>query len=127
MPETIRLPARRDFVAVARSAARACLAGTPVEHDAQVVVSELFTNAVLWSRSAETGEVTLVLTLDTAGRTARIEVVDTGPAPAAAPVDELPDELRQHGRGLQIVAALAKDWGHEVGRGRQTYWAVLAW
>jgi len=125
-PERIKLPCRKDFIPVARHAARNYFAGLPIEYDAELTVSELATNSVLWSASGNGGEVTLLFEVDTEGRSARIEVTDAGPLPRD-PDAEVPDEQSMHGRGLQIVDRIAKEWGHKAGRGFESYWAVLTW
>lgn len=77
---------------------------------AEVIVSEMFGNAVLHTRSGNQGG--LVTVAVTAGGT--IHVHDQGPA---EPVQsgglrpELPGRLREHGRGLVLVTALSQAWG----------------
>ncbi|MFF8387412.1 ATP-binding protein [Streptomyces kanasensis] len=74
----------------------------PVLHTAQLVVSELVTNAIRHGR----GEVGLTVAAGADGL--RIEVSDDNPAPARLrPADEA-DEC---GRGLLLVDALATTWG----------------
>jgi anti-sigma regulatory factor (Ser/Thr protein kinase) len=127
--ETLSLPGRSDFLPVARHAARIHFATVPdpVRSDLELVTSELATNAVLWSHSGdEGGKFDLAFTLDLVERTARVEVTDAGAKPKDLDA-EAADELSAHGRGLQIVMGLAKEWGHESAKGRQTYWAVLTW
>ena len=61
-------------------------------------------------------------TLDTA---LTVSVRDRGgPAPDAAPDDD-PDPLRVHGRGLQLVEALADRWGSERDADGTTVWFSL--
>lgn len=124
MPDTITLPCKAALTGTARAAARALLTGTPVAEDVELIVSELFANAVLWSRSAPDGAVEVVIDLDPGARSVRVEVHDDGPAADRRPQPLDPD---QHGRGLMIVDRLTKDWGHIMRSGRETYWAVLTW
>ncbi|MFF4116890.1 ATP-binding protein [Streptomyces sp. NPDC001714] len=93
-----------------------------VVEDALLVVSELLTNAIVhalppavlrlsWMRDAGLG-------------TLRIEVTDAGPARTAGqpPAGIDPDE---HGRGEEIVHALATRYGIEKRPGAVTRWADL--
>ena len=83
-------------------------AGVPddVAATAELCLSELVTNAVVHAG----GRSELRATLDTA---LTVSVRDRGgAAPDAAP-DADPDPLRVHGRGLQLVEALADRWGSE--------------
>lgn len=90
--------------------------------DSLLVVSELLTNALVhalppaelrlsWSRGGGTG-------------TLRVEVTDAGPARTAgrSPAGVDPDE---HGRGEQIVHALAARHGIRIHPGGITRWADL--
>ncbi len=73
---------------------------------AQLCLSELVTNAIVHAG----GLIELRATLDTA---LTVSVRDHGgAAPDAAPHAD-PDPLRVHGRGLQLVEALADRWGSE--------------
>jgi anti-sigma regulatory factor (Ser/Thr protein kinase) len=89
----------RDFLAGAGISGE--LAAT-----AELCLSELVTNAIVHAGS----RFELRATLDTA---LTVSVRDRGgPAADAAP-DADPDPLRVHGRGLQLVEALADRWGSE--------------
>ncbi|WP_405728686.1 ATP-binding protein [Streptomyces sp. NBC_00028] len=82
--------------------------------DVVVVVSELVTNAI------EHGHGTVRLRVIHDDGELRIEVTDDNPTPAqlgsASGLDE-------SGRGLLLVAVLARDWG--VGDGGRTTWATF--
>lgn len=129
-----RLPALHPFVPEARRRAVARLrewgVHEDVRGDAELVLSELFTNAVLHTRSVEIGCVLAV-----SGSRLRVEVADEGcrsterrprPAGAGGPAgSEEPEE--ENGRGLLLVKALAGEWGvraGENGHGSVT-WADL--
>ena len=73
-----------------------------VADSAQLVVSELITNAVN-ANCSRTG-----LTLSCEGDSLRIAVLDDG---RGTPAIVSPDERDEHGRGLAIVDAVAADWG----------------
>lgn len=82
----------------------------PCTDTAVLLLSETFTNSLLYSRSREDGviEVDVALFPDHL----RVEVTDagsTGPLPSRL-VQASPDA--ESGRGLPLLSALAKDWGH---------------
>jgi hypothetical protein len=87
-----------------------------VLEDAEVVVSELTTNAVRARCSATKVEWQV---LGTAVMVAVWDDADGWPCPVSSPPDA------HHGRGLQIVSALARQWGvHRQRYGKRT-WALL--
>lgn len=104
---TVVLEAATSQVAVARRFVRQALAGVvpdEVAADLQLIVSELFTNAVQYG-SSDRVSVTVAIGPDEAGVT-----VDSGsPAPTVGPVDtwQVADEAEISGRGLGIVRRLA--------------------
>ncbi len=82
---------------------------------AQLCLSELVTNAIVHAGTRSE----LRATLDT---TLTVSVRDRGgPAPDTAS-DADPDPLRVHGRGLQLVEALADRWGAERDAVGTTVW-----
>ncbi|WP_083949696.1 ATP-binding protein [Herbidospora yilanensis] len=109
--------------AVARLFVRRYLDGHPLAHDAEVVVSEFFSNAIRYSRSPNGGIVRVcVIKLE---RSIRIEVTDPGGG-ATVPGEKRPSPGDEHGRGLGIVRAMATAWGHEgLGDVYVTSWAQL--
>ncbi|MDT0308837.1 ATP-binding protein, partial [Streptomyces sp. DSM 44917] len=120
-----RLPALDRSVRVARARTREALAGwglsAPAVENAELVVSELVTNAVL-----HTGSQAVVCTLRAGEGLVRVEVADqrtTAPHPpggsARARAARAEDE---RGRGLILVEALSTAWGVSPGpdgRGRR--------
>ena len=90
--------------------------GPGLLEDAQLVMTELATNAVVHARSGFSVEVCQL------GDGARLAVRDAGPA---KPVLRDPAPLGTAGRGLRIVAALAADWGVLPDAGGKTVWAEL--
>jgi anti-sigma regulatory factor (Ser/Thr protein kinase) len=105
----------RNFPAVpaqigpARQFLAGVLDGWSTADDAALCLSELVTNAILHSRSAEPGG-QFTVRVQLAGRNLRVEVTDDGgPWVWTA----YPDE--QHGRGLLIVGSLARSWGQSDG------------
>ena len=90
--------------------------------DAELVVSELFTNAVRHTDSVKVScEVRVI------GARLRVEVTDQGRA-EAEPRPRNSDASREEGgRGLLLVGALSADWGVRVDRtgGGKVVWADL--
>lgn len=121
----LRLPAQASSVGVARRQVRSALSGwglAELGDDAGLVVSELFTNAVVHSGSDH-----VACLLWTAGGTLHIEVVDEGRGPAG-PQARAAADGDENGRGLALVAHLAEGWGvrppaHGTGR---AVWATLS-
>ncbi|MBQ0985850.1 ATP-binding protein [Streptomyces sp. F63] len=89
--------------------------------DAELVVSELFTNAVRHTDSVKvTCEIRLI------GPRLRVEVADQGCA-ETEPRARFSGADEEGGRGLMLVGALAEEWGvrpDDTGRG-QVVWACL--
>ncbi|WP_019631144.1 ATP-binding protein [Actinomadura atramentaria] len=85
--------------------------------DAELVASELVTNALRHARSA-----TVVLTRGVG--TVTLEVIDDDPHP---PREAPPDPCATHGRGLIIVGALTAGWGwRPTDDGGKCVWATFA-
>jgi anti-sigma regulatory factor (Ser/Thr protein kinase) len=103
-----------------RRRSRDFLAGTGAGHHcqqvAELLVSELVTNAVTHART------TAGLSVSVTGSTARIEVTDDGPGQP-----ELRDPDPGHGGyGLWLVDWLARSWGVNTGNGQdKTVWFTL--
>ena len=111
---------RRDAALLARRYARAQCAGhTPpiLVEDVELVVSELVTNAMRHGR----GQITMHLEV-TRDRVV-VGVQDQG---AGRPALREPDATDVNGRGLALVAILAREWGvrPEPGGGK-VVWCVL--
>ncbi len=83
--------------------------------DLELIVSELATNACVHAGSAFT------VSLYRRGSDVHVEVGDQNPAPAIAQ----PQSTGVSGRGLQIVAAIAADWGVATRDPGKAVWAVL--
>jgi anti-sigma regulatory factor (Ser/Thr protein kinase) len=105
--------AARDFVA---DALRRGAAAPTLLSDAQLLVAELATNAVLHACSRFSVAVRM------GDPTVRIAVRDASPLP---PVQRDPAPTEASGRGLALVDALAADWGVEVSGPGKTVWAEL--
>ncbi|MEU1543269.1 ATP-binding protein [Actinacidiphila glaucinigra] len=121
----LRLPAQASSVGVARRQVRSALGRwglVGLGDDAGLVVSELFTNAVVHSGSDH-----VACLLWTAAGQLHIEVVDEGREPAG-PLQRAAADGDENGRGLALVAHLAEGWGvrpsaHGTGR---AVWAILS-
>lgn len=120
--ETFEVPQHPAAVSEARRSLRATLAEWSVRDEladaAVLCLSELVTNALMHTAGGCSVRVLLdrgVLTL---------AVRDAGPAVSASV--HLPDEfLHVHGRGLQIVEALAQRWGSELDSLGTTVWCTF--
>jgi serine/threonine-protein kinase RsbW len=93
-------PATPDQVPQARRFLASLLDGSPAAGEALLCLSELVTNSIQHSRSARPGGRFTVRVTRTPGRL-RVEVTDEGGPWEPRPCGEV------HGRGLQIVRALA--------------------
>jgi anti-sigma regulatory factor (Ser/Thr protein kinase) len=95
-------------------------------HDAAVVAGELLGNAVRHARALPGGVMRVswrVVAGPAGAASVRLSVLDGGAGQGPTPRPAGPDEV--DGRGLAIVAALARDWGvRQTGDG-QCVWAEL--
>ena len=104
---TVTLEADTSQVAVARRFVRRALADqvpSDVASDLQLIVSELFTNAIQYGVDHPVS-ITVEVGPDVAG----VTVDSASPAPDVGPIDswEVADETEISGRGLGIVRSLA--------------------
>lgn len=91
-------------------------------HDAEIVTSELLTNAVRHARPLSDG--TIRVRWKVRAETVEIDVTDggsSGTAPRPAPSALWSDA----GRGLRIVRAIAHEWGVTEDRTGHLIWATL--
>ncbi|MFE6775792.1 ATP-binding protein [Streptomyces sp. NPDC057702] len=123
--QAFHLPAERSAVADARHRVRSWLTYQHVSEDArnmaQLVISELFTNAVVHTTSTS-----ISCVLQAIPGQLRIEVRDQGGS-ATRPTPRDAAAGDENGRGLLLVEMLADTWGvvfGERGEGR-TVWAAL--
>ncbi|MFE1287677.1 ATP-binding protein [Streptomyces sp. NPDC058751] len=99
-----------------------------VVDDAVLILSELLSNACRHGRPlgdalAGDGDVRAAWRVDPAGRLT-VEVTDGGGP--TRPVPATPSVTARGGRGLNIITALAEDWGVRDGiRGEVTVWVVV--
>ena len=110
--DAVSVPAARRFVRdrlVDLGAVGAC-------DDAEALVSELATNAVLHARTPFTVEVSRQ------GETVRVRVLDASPSPPR--VRDYGTDATT-GRGMRLVAAMSSDWGSESQSGGKGVWFEL--
>jgi anti-sigma regulatory factor (Ser/Thr protein kinase) len=91
--------------------------------DAEIITSELVTNAVQHVRDDGTG--TIVVTLARVLNPAAVTVV-VSDSSSQGPIRRDTSADSDHGRGLQIVEALSAHWGWRQEDGGKAVFAVLA-
>ena len=121
----LTLPAERESVPRARRFSRSVTAASGIAHvrdDAEVLVSELVTNAV---RHATTTGSALCLRLLRAGTRLRIEVHDQGDG---VPRPRQVDLMEETGRGWFLIAVMADRHGTDhTASGKSVWCEVRAW
>ncbi|HYY19694.1 MAG TPA: ATP-binding protein [Streptosporangiaceae bacterium] len=91
--------------------------------DAEMITSELVTNAV--QHACANGTQTIGVTLTYAGSPAAVTIAVSDSFPQGPITPDTPAGSEQ-GRGLQIVEALSARWGWHPEDGGKTVFAVLA-
>ncbi len=123
---TVLLPCAPASVRVARRrlAAELTTAGIfgGVVGDAVLVVSELFSNAILHARPLPGSNLLLAWALDDDA----IEVAVSDGGAMTRPMTAQPTVSSLGGRGLGIVEYLARSWGVRTDAAGLTVWAVVA-
>ncbi|GAA1877342.1 ATP-binding protein [Actinomadura bangladeshensis] len=121
----LTLPAERESVPRARRFSRSVTVASGIAHlrdDAEVLVSELVTNAV---RHATVSGAALCLRLLRAGTRLRIEVHDQG---TGVPRPRRVDLMEETGRGWFLVAVMADRHGTDhTPSGKSVWCEVRAW
>jgi serine/threonine-protein kinase RsbW len=124
--DAFHLPARDTSVAEARRLVQERLRSWGVAEescgDAELLVSELFTNAVRHTDSDKVGcELWMI------GVRLRLEVTDEGGSRHLLPSPRRPDSEGEGGRGLLLVSVLADEWGFRPDERDQGHavWAEL--
>ena len=87
--------------------------------DAELLVSELVTNAIKATAGQRQAAVRLQLSSDSTR--VRVAVWDADPHPPV-PTDDIPDLEEEGGRGLFLVAQMAERWGTRYTREGKTVW-----
>jgi anti-sigma regulatory factor (Ser/Thr protein kinase) len=117
----VELPATLRSAAAARAVVRALLPAwglTPIVDDAELVVSELVSNAVEHAPGSETYE------LEVAQRAGGIRISLVDGSSIKPVVAELAHD-RPRGRGMRIVEALTDAWGSDDHHGGKRVWVDL--
>lgn len=114
-------PGSADQVRVVRADLRPVLRDCPMADDVILCASELAANAALHSRSRLPGGTFTVRVMIDSVRYVRIEVQDDG-GPWTPAVS---DPSGHH--GLDILRALASDWGIDGDPSSRTIWARFDW
>jgi len=114
-------PGRAEQVGAVRADVRLLLAGCPIADDVIHCASELAANAVRHSESRRAGGTFIVRTEIYPGDYIWVEVEDEGGTWLEAAHDP------ERGHGLEIVRALATDWGVEGDEASRVVWARLDW
>jgi anti-sigma regulatory factor (Ser/Thr protein kinase) len=120
------LPGIPESVPVARLRVRAALGWHGLAEyvdDAEIITSELVTNAV--QHACGNGRKTIGVTLTAAGSPAAVTVAVSDSSPQGPIRRDTPPGSEQ-GRGLQIVEALSAHWGWRREDGGKAIFAVLA-
>lgn len=89
----------------------------------QLIVSELVTNALVHSVSGEDAGGRVLVRLEVGPDGLRISVLDQGPR--TTPCRRV-EQVADHGRGLEIVEALAADHGQVSTKAGRRSWALIA-
>lgn len=119
-PRQVILPCDTTAPRAARAfLAAACCGGHEAEvvEQAQLLVSELVTNAVRY------GAPPIELQIRCLGEDhLQVRVRDSDPG---VPLPREADEEAEGGRGLMLVDLVSSSWGHEVGDDGKTVWFTL--
>jgi anti-sigma regulatory factor (Ser/Thr protein kinase) len=116
-------PALAEHIGQIRIDLRSLLGERPVADDVILCASELAANAVLHSDSGKSGGKFTIRVEVLPRQYAQIEVEDSGGEWIAAN----PDPDRGRGHGLDIVGALAAEWGIDGDHHARTVWARFEW
>ncbi len=126
---TVAPPWRRVFVGEASQVSHArrfvkdALDGCPAADTVVLLADELVTNALVHTRSGRGG---LFEVIGWSGpSSACVAVLDGGSDGEPSPADS--DAMRESGRGLTLVDALATRWGHAGDCGGRVTWFVVRW
>jgi len=117
----VTYPGVPEQISAVRADLRTLLDGCPMTDDVLVCASELTTNALLHSHSGLPYGTFTVRGKISPGGYAWVEVADDGGAWAPAACDP------ERGHGLDIIQALADDWGIDGDHHGRTVWVRFDW
>jgi serine/threonine-protein kinase RsbW len=118
---SVSYPGATEHIRAVRADLRALLGECPMADDVILCASELAANAAIHSRSRLPGGIFVVRAALSPGDYAWVAVEDSGGP--WNPV--ISDPSRRH--GLDIVRALASDWGIDADDTARTVWARFNW
>jgi serine/threonine-protein kinase RsbW len=118
---SVTYPGTTEHIRIVRLDLRAVLQQCPMADDVILCASELATNAAIHSSSRLPGGTFTVRARISPGDYVWIEVEDDG----GALTPGIRDSARHH--GLNIVRALATDWGIDGDHMTRTMWARFDW
>jgi anti-sigma regulatory factor (Ser/Thr protein kinase) len=99
--------------------------GPDVADTAELLASEIATNAIVHSRSGRPGG-HIAVKVDHAEQAVQIRVHDQGSANSVPQVRGNPDPITEHGHGLGLVTTLAAQWGtRQTADGGRLVWFEL--
>ncbi|WP_344901153.1 ATP-binding protein [Actinomadura meridiana] len=120
--DVLLLPGMKRAVRHARQWLEDVLGLHPALTDATLCMSELVSNALLYTESGRDGQIRVEVSHSE--RIVRIEVIDDGGA-TSVPHLATADEAATCGRGLLIVSFLATSWGvKERGEGHAVWFEI---
>jgi anti-sigma regulatory factor (Ser/Thr protein kinase) len=123
-PKHRAFPGRPDQIALARDFTRRVVGPCPVLDEAILLVSELATNAIEHTATANDGS--FHVTICQGDSSLLIAVTDDGSD--NVPMRAHPtNTLAEAGRGLELVELIADRWGHYGERQHCTVWFELSW
>ncbi|MET8054601.1 ATP-binding protein [Streptosporangium sp. NPDC005286] len=124
---SVELPGVAESVGAARRYVRGVLenSGRRDTYDAELLVSELVSNAVRHSESGRAGRLVTIVVAN-CGETVQIAVADKGSATCAPKIPAEPDQDAEGGRGLWLVGEVAMSWGWHEGTAGRVVWFRLA-
>jgi anti-sigma regulatory factor (Ser/Thr protein kinase) len=124
---TFMLPSIPESVRMARFHVRAALGFHELDayaDDAEIITSELVTNAI--QHVCGDGVETIGVTLARARNPEGVTVVVSDSSPTGPVMREMPADNSTQGRGLRIVEALSARWGWHPEGGGKAIFATLA-
>ncbi|MFI0425263.1 ATP-binding protein [Spongiactinospora sp. 9N601] len=119
---TRTFPGTKRHIAEARRFVTTCLADHPEADTAELIVSELATNAIRHTNSGQAGG-RFQVTLHRTNRLLLLTVLDEGGP--TTPRLTTADDLDLTGRGLHLITQLANGWGTHATPTSRTVWALL--
>jgi anti-sigma regulatory factor (Ser/Thr protein kinase) len=123
-PKHRAFPGRPDQIAHARDFTRRALGPCPVLDEAVLLVSELATNAIEHTATADEGS--FHVTIYQGDSSLLIAVTDDGSDNVPTPRQQA-DTLAETGRGLELVEWIADRWDYCSDDHGRTVWFELSW